>query len=486
MAKLINKLCVGSLFALLLVTGTKVWASQEPVITITGVKVDAESFDGEQISKALDAYVAPLIDGHIKLEFVELERYDQVFSKYDVSGRMPDVFFFPSSKHLSDYYEHGRVLALDELLDQHGQGIVDAVGEETLKSQMFGDNIYAVPCLHDQATCNGFEYRVDIAEKYNLDMDSVHDFDGLTAVFRQLSEKAGDIIPCSDLAYKTWDPLTDNLGVLMDYGKEPVVTNLYTSQAYEKYYEYIYLWQKEGYILSDDIGLISGNRYVSSPEIFGKFVGLHPGLVYVDSADAGEEIAAVRLTPSFLYSSDTGTMRSNGFAISSACPYPEIAMKFLNLMYTDSTVMNLLTYGIEGKHYQIIDKEQGVIDFAQGTNRKSSDYTLFRGYLWGNQFLTYTWQGYPTDLWEQVQEFNTDAPHSSAFGFKYNPENVASEVYACTQIVNTYEPVLNAGVGSLKEVLNEFRSRLKDAGIDRIIKEKQRQLDLFLAEKEEK
>ena len=199
--------------------------------------------------------------------------------------------------------------------------------------------------------------------KYDLDMENVQTFEDLTAIFQELSEKAPDIIPCSDLDYCAWDRLTDELGVLMDYGQTSTVTNLYASDFYRDYCRFVYLWRENGYLLSNDVGLISGNRYVSSPEIFGKFTGLHPGLIYVDSADAGEQIDCIQLTPSFLYTSDTGIMRSNAFAVSSSCPYPEVAVKFLNLMYTDPNVMNLLTYGIEGKHYQVIDEENLIIVF---------------------------------------------------------------------------------------------------------------------------
>ena len=484
MAKIMIKYGLFSLLFFCL-AGLPVLAEEEPVISITGVKVDTSLFDGEQISEALDDYVAPLIGGHVKLEFVELEHYEQVFSKYDVSNRMPDVFFLTSSQFLQTYQEHGKLLPLSDLLDTYGQGILDAVGDEMFQTQTIDGDIYAVPCLHDQATCNGFEYRVSIAEKYDLDMENVQTFEDLTAIFQELSEKAPDIIPCSDLAYCAWDRLTDELGVLMDYGQTSTVTNLYASDFYRDYCRFVYLWRENGYLLSNDVGLISGNRYVSSPEIFGKFTGLHPGLIYVDSADAGEPIDCIQLTPSFLYTSDTGIMRSNAFAVSSSCPYPEVAVKFLNLMYTDPNVMNLLTYGIEGKHYQVIDEENGIIDFAEGVTRENSDYAQFRGYFWGNQFLTYVWNGYPSDLWEQIQTFNDSAPRSVAFGFQYDSSAVQEEVYECTQVVNFYKPILEAGVGNMDEVLDAFLTALDNAGIDRIIAEKQRQLDEFLAGKEE-
>ena len=68
MAKIMIKYGLFSLLFFCL-AGLPVLAEEEPVISITGVKVDTSLFDGDQISEALDDYVAPLIGGHVKLEF---------------------------------------------------------------------------------------------------------------------------------------------------------------------------------------------------------------------------------------------------------------------------------------------------------------------------------------------------------------------------------------------------------------------------------
>lgn len=476
MTNLLWKLAIGIGF--LLFPFLPVAADEEPEIIILGPKVDSANFNGELVAEALDDYVSPLIGGHVRLEFVEIERYNQVFSKYQVSDQMPDVFFMSSGDLLDSYWKNNEILSLNELLESDGQGILETLDSESLNIHTSDKGeIYAIPCLHDRPLRIGFEYRTDIAEKYGLDMENVEDLDDLTSVFASLKSQAPDIFPCSDIEYTTWDPLGDSLGVLMDYGRTATVTNLYSSSVYKDFYRYVYLWNENGYLLSDDIGLLSTNSYVSSPEIFGKFSKFHPALTYVDSADAGEEIRCIPLTESYLY---TDIMTYDSFAISSSCAYPDLAMKFLNLMYTDPNVMNLLAYGIEGVHYQVIDSEKGIIDFADGVSRENSEYAQFRSYFWGNQFLTYVWNGYPTDLWEQVQQFNQDAPRSLAFGFRYDPQPVSEEVYSCQQIVASYLPLLNAGVGDLDTILTDFCQELTEAGIDKIISEKQRQLDAFL------
>ena len=474
--------CIGLLACLALSSSIPAFAEEMPEITIVSAKVDSANFDESSVEAALDKYVSPRIGGHINLEFVEVERYEQVFSKYEVSDTLPDVFFSRTPELITNLWKQGKILDLSSLLDTYGSGIKEALGAETLSTHTDRGAIYGIPCMRDFALRYGFEYRVDIAEKYNLDMKSVKSFKDLTDIFAKLQEQAPDMIACCDVTYKTWDTLTDSLGVLMDYGQNSNVTNLYETESFEELYRYVNLWNQRGYLLSNDIGFLSANRYVSSPEIFGKFSVFHPGLVPVDSVDAGEKIDCIPLSSSFLC---TDVMVFNTYAISASCPYPEICMKFLNLMYSDPYVMNLLTYGIEGEHYRFVDRKNDIIDFAQGVNRENSEYAQFRSYYWGNQSITHIWNGYPVDLWQQIQDYNESAPRSLAFGFRYDSAPVQAEVAACTKVVNTYLPLLEAGVGNVDEILEEFQLELRKAGIDSIIKEKQRQLNLFLSDKEE-
>ena len=62
---------------------------------------------------------------------------------------------------------------------------------------------------------------------------------------------------------------------------------------------------------------------------------------------------------------------------------PELAMKVLNLFYTDADIMNLLSYGVEGVHYKKLDN--GFITYV-GKEKKNP----FLNNAWNmpNQFIT--------------------------------------------------------------------------------------------------
>ena len=82
---------------------------------------------------------------------------------------------------------------------------------------------------------------------------------------------------------------------------------------------------------------------------------------------------------------DNVEYRNNYLTIPVTAKEPEAAMKFLNMMYTDERIVNLLNYGIENEDY-IVD-EDGRFSYPEGKDMNSVGY--YNGYTWlfGNQFL---------------------------------------------------------------------------------------------------
>ena len=101
--------------------------------------------------------------------------------------------------------------------------------------------------------------------------------------------------------------------------------------------------------------------------------------------------------------------------------------------------------------------------------------------MFGNGFLAHVWEGNDVDLWDQTEKFNNEAIISKAMGFTYDPTPVKNEVAALTNVYDQYKMSLEGGVVDPSEVYPQFIERLKQAGIDKVIAEKQRQLDEWAA-----
>jgi putative aldouronate transport system substrate-binding protein len=369
-------------------------------------------------------------------------------------------------------------MPLDALLEEYGGGIMSSVSEELLSAHVYDGKTYAIATLRDHAFCLCFEYRKSIADAYGLDMSSVKTLEDLTAVLMELKHKNDVIVPISSYGIRSWDPLSDNLGVLMDNGRSKQVVNLFETEDYKTICETIRVWRQSGLLLNEDSALISRNNFVRTKDIFGKLGSYWPGLTHIDSVDAGEAIECVILGEPNI---NTDSIKSFCWGISAKSERPVEAMKFLNLMYSDPYVVNLLIYGIEGVHYEIVDAQKGVIDFPKDVSVGLSGYAQFRGYFWGNQFIGHVWNGWPVYLWARTQDFDARAIRSTDYGFSYDPSSVADLADACREVASKYTPLLETGYGDVHALLQEFNEALKDAGINQVIAEKQRQFDAWLA-----
>ncbi|MNZ88202.1 hypothetical protein D3C78_1070870 [compost metagenome] len=65
----------------------------------------------------------------------------------------------------------------------------------------------------------------------------------------------------------------------------------------------------------------------------------------------------------------------------------------------------------------------------------------------------------------------------------FDSEPVKAEVGALANVIRQYQRALETGSVDVDKALAEYEAKLKDAGIDKVIAEKQRQFDEFLASK---
>ena len=161
-------------------------------------------------------------------------------------------------------------------------------------------------------------------------------------------------------------------------------------------------------------------------------------------------------------------------------------MKVLNELYTNPELGNLYMYGIEGTHYKVVEKGgasngQDIITWADGLDATTSNYRKSGTWLQPNQFIGDVWEGSAPDIWDQQRAFNNDAQKSVAFGFTYDSAAVTNEVTACTNVKNKYWNGLLCGSLDPAVAIPQLNAELEANGIDRIIAEKQRQLDEWAA-----
>ena len=443
--------------------------------------------DVKLVEEAINEYVRPLINAEIDWEIINYGSYDQQLNLVMAGNEQADIVL--PDVNLQTYAAQGALLPLDDLLEQYGQGIVDVMGMDVLRACSYKGHIYAVPTNRDLARGYTYYYRKDMNEQYDLGLEDARTLDDLEAAFAKL--KAQD--PSKTAIFKNntsalisfgfpdWDALGGNtFGVLMDRGQgDLTVENLYGTEHYKELVERMHRWYQSGYIFKEaTTSSMSEKDAMHTGNFLGMFANNKPGSEGGYKMSIGLDFGMVRIVEPF---ATTETVTFVTMAIPRNTVDAEVAMKFLNLMYTDATLANYFSYGIQDKHYVFVDEENGIIDFPEGidaTNKRIDNL----GWMYGNQQLTWVWNGNSPDLWEKTGEFNDTALRSKALGFVFDVEDVQDELTYCNNVVEKYAKGLECGELDPDKMLPQFLDELKDAGIERIIAHKQEQLDTWAKE----
>ncbi|HNR04237.1 MAG TPA: DUF3502 domain-containing protein, partial [Bacillota bacterium] len=223
-----------------------------------------------------------------------------------------------------------------------------------------------------------------------------------------------------------------------------------------------------GYIRKDAATVTDYNADEAAGKIFAATKSLKPGKDAEMSLTHGFEWVQVYITPPVISSRDTmGSLQ----AISSTSKNPERALMFLELFNTDPYLNNLINFGIEGKHYVKVS------DSVIKAGPDQTKYNPGTGWMFGNQFINYLYESEDPKKWEQFEEFNQQAAGTQTLGFNFDPSPVKNEIAAVNNLWDKYVPALETGSIDPEVNVPKFLEELKAAGIDKVIAEKQEQLN---------
>lgn len=336
---------------------------------------------------------------------------------------------------------------------------------------------------------------LDITEKLGIDMSQVTKPEDLTAVFAKVKEAYPDMTIIdpnrANALFESYlgkidkiDPLGDNIASPVSgvaYQDNATVVDMYETTDFKELCELTRSWFEAGYYASDAATTTATTaELLMSGNCFGTFCGLgNPKIAQQYTNNYGHPFENVQISDSMIWSGNGGA-----WMVNSGCKDPSAACKFMNLLYTDAYVDNLLVYGEEGVDYKL--DENGCAVAPDGyTDLNSVAYTNnMNYYFWGNKWLTYPVAGglYGEEK-ETNKQQNYDGDHSNYYGFLYDYSDKEAEYTACQNIVEEYKKSLWVGAADVDTTLAEMTKRLKAAGMDDLIQAKQEQLDAWMSSK---
>jgi len=435
--------------------------------------------DLSKIEEELNKILRDRIQAEVELLIIPSSSYNQQLTLMLSGNEQLDVIG-ANRALIPTVYAAEQIQPLGTLIDKYGQGIKAAI-PDVLKNGYFEGELYCIPIQADVAHgYGGFMMRKDICDKYGIDPSAIDSYDKLTDVFALVQKNEPDMLMLAPYMSRnsfqmfnpTWDNLANDFGVLDHYGDNLKVVNLFETESYKNYLKVFRDWYVRGFISKDVTNATdAGASLMKAGNLFAYTQATKPGVEAQESNSSGYEVVSCQVLPTL-----TTTFNIWQWAIPENSDNPEKAMMLLNELYTNPDVINLMAYGIEGEHYAFED--DGTINYPAGVDSASSGYNM-GNMVWsfGNEFIAHIWHGNSIDVWEQTKVWNKSGLFSKANGFVFNPLPVANEITAVQNIFDQYKMGLECGVLDPEKTLPEMNDKLYKAGLQKIIDEKQAQLN---------
>ena len=464
--------------------------------------------DSYRIVKKVDEYVYDKLGFHVDIEYVGYNNYAEKLGLYMDSQEDFDLCYsgsLLSGLTYSNRAANGYFADLTTALPKYAPELYASMSGQIWEAAKVNGKIYGV--INEQIFARSVGVAIDkeIAEKLNLTQEKV-DTENLTYqdVIRTAMEyikndaniSPDGVVPSTTLVLgNVWDDIiTQNYGLdalgmdsyypgLIETNGEgdPVVFNQYESKYFKELADFCREMHEAGYI---------SKQQATTPITKNQRVRL-AGTYYPDVAEnelytsIGREFVVLKFGPNLL---TTTNVTSSMTAIYANSKKVDKCLKFLNLLYTDQYLYNLLAIGEEDLEYKWNttydenDNEYQYISYIA-----TSKYKPYADWAFGSQLNTYRKRGYKENWVQTIKDINANGVVSPAYGFTYIPDyKLKANLDNCYRIADEYITKFANGTYDAsktnEQIIAEMNGKMKDY-VGKIISTKQEQLDAFLASK---
>lgn len=468
----------------------------------------------EAFNEKLQEYVP---NTTVEITCMPTAEYKEKYPQMLASGEAVDLTWIASWVTGSNQLiMDGNLMALDDLVDEYGQGIKETLGEDVLDMHRYpkDDKLYYLISWQGlYSNVRAFKVPTELAQlagdtwledtqkvvtkwwnEYSSPDDLQAVFDQLDIYFAALKENDKLYAGLTQATFGAWlypNRLSSESSLQMYNIGVPHMDESFTvidtiqSDYYRVYAQNMAEFYKKGYIRSDiasleknTLSFVKGGEYTPNTSVIDVHNDLTPSAAQMYSATAGVDISLIQI--------ENEGYLSKGDATAMAIPYcadePERAMMVLNALYTEPELYQLLIYGFEGEHYT--DNGDGTIttDYgAQGT--ADSNYGLWKWTV-GTCKNSLVTQADVAGYYDELQAQEKDAIISSFINFVFDDSNVTDVVASLKAIDGEYKSMIDNGYmgDEWEATLDKWISERKAAGVDRLIEELQNQINDYVAQ----
>lgn len=426
------------------------------------------------VLEKVNAILEEKVGAKLEIEFIDIGAYQEKLNTYMAASYDYDLAFAGAGNPLVNAASKGGIQSLEKYLKDYPE-LKECIPDYAWELVKYKGEIYGVPNLQVMPTAFAALCQTEMLEKYGYSVEDFKCIDDLEPFLEDMkkNEKDSNFYPFSPVR----DGSTlEALGYCKDYSEVDNVyfkkdsngiwkaTYKYELPEYKKQAERMYDFYKKGYIRSDIVSA-EGDTAGKAGVTFSVY---KPGIETV-YRDQGYDLKAALIEEPVIEKCQALTV------LGKDAKHPVEALKILHEVNTNKELFNLLTLGIEGEHYEMVDDNT----FRYIGDSNTNTYWINGAWRFGNQFNSYVQEGSDADVWKKTEEYNETAKISPFVGFTIDNKTIRTELSQLETVISRYS-VLNVGAQNPAEYYDNFLSELKKAGCEKVAAEYERQVNEFL------
>ncbi|MCK0470155.1 ABC transporter substrate-binding protein [Halalkalibacter sp. APA_J-10(15)] len=444
----------------------------QDVVELQWYMIGTPQPDTDAVMEELSNYTEEQIGVRVDMTQIDWGDYEERMQIITSSGEDYDIAFVFGGMYTLNA-QRGAYLGLNDLLDSHGQELMEELHPDLIAGASIDGELYGIPANKEIGNQTVLVFNGNLVDEYDFDIESVEDFADLDPMLETIKENEPSFSPISAASmFRPIMPFDYVLGWDMPIAfplegdTETVINLLETDEAMEVF-EVMRDYYQKGYVPSDAASSTDPWPY-SVENWFVRLEGYNPYAELLWEREAGYPIKVQEVTnPIINNEAVTGSL----MAISATSQHPEEAMKFLNLLNTDPYVRNLVNYGIEDEHYEKLDDGK-----IRDLPARSERYSVPQ-YALGNHFILDLFENDPDDKWEAFEEFNESGVRAPSLGFHFDPTPVRTEIANISNVASEFMPPIFTGSVDPEQYVPMAVERLNEAGMQEVLEEVQNQYD---------
>jgi len=441
--------------------------------------------DSEQVKKvedAINAYIADKINVQITLTDVGSGEYTEKANLALANGEINLLWTasWESTIGTNDLVPQNAVYDLTDLLP--GTDLYNSMDAGQWEATKYDGKNYFIPVYKDNVEGYDFMFRKDLVDKYGWDTSSVKTLADLEPM---LEDAKSEGLKYPYLTQKTamfyrWyidkfdfftADVTKNF-VCVDRATNEVIDTILTPE-YAEFCKLMGDWASKGYISEDDVTKTTTDTTTQTQDWAISWWTDIPVNAEANSR-YGQEVVMQPATSRWAHS--TSALGScYCVTANSSAEQAKACVDFMGLLYTDSKLADLYTFGIEGEDFTYN---------ADGQVEQTSE--KYNHSMWESASATVVTPlgNEPANKADLYKDFNGGAQTSCAAGFRFDKTPVDAQLTACANLFEQYGfPLENGGVAAddVDAYIEQYQADLDAAGYQDVLAEFQNQYNAWKA-----